>query len=107
MDPEVTHRGVRQIQLQGLPLIAVIKRDPDGVLSAGKQQSLAGGVRPNRVHGGVIRQPMGDRPPSLAAVACAIDVRAPVIDAEATDGSIGRVLIEGGDGDLSYLAPGS
>ena len=29
VNPEIAHGGVRQIQLQGLPVVAVIERDPD------------------------------------------------------------------------------
>ena len=44
MNPEVAHRSVRQIELEGLPVVAIVKRDPHAGFGAGEQQTFANGV---------------------------------------------------------------
>ena len=69
VNPQIAHRGVRQIQLQRLPVIAVIERHPYGVLRACEQQPFAHRIFTHRVHGAEVGQARGDLRPCLAAIA--------------------------------------
>ena len=75
VNPEIAHGGVRQIQLQGLPVVAVVERDPDRIFRAGKQQAFAHGIFAHRVHRAEVGQAGGDQLPGLAAVVRAVDIR--------------------------------
>ena len=76
MDGQVTHGSVRQIELQRLPVVAVIERDVDGGFGSGKEQALAKGIFADDVDRSVVGKTLGDFDPGLAIVAGAIDVRA-------------------------------
>ncbi len=41
VNPQIAHRSMRQIQLQRLPVIAVVERRPNAIFAAGEEQSLA------------------------------------------------------------------
>ena len=89
VNPEIAHGSVRQIQLQRLPVIAIVKRNPDGIFRAGKQQAFAHRIFAHRVDRAEIGQAGGDQLPGLAAIVRAVDVRMQVVDAEAADGGVG------------------
>ena len=48
---EIAHGGVRQIELQRLPMVAVVERNPNGIFGSGEQQSFADGIFADGVDG--------------------------------------------------------
>ena len=106
VDPDIAHRGVRQVQLQRLPVLTVIERCPHGFLGRREQQALALWILADGIHGGIRRQACGDGLPGPARVAGAVHVRAQVVDAHAAHGYVGGVDIEMRRLDLRHLAPG-
>ena len=106
VNPQIAHGGVGQIQLQGLPMIAVVERDPDCVLRAGKQQPFAHGIFADCIDRTDFRQAGGDQLPCLTAVVRAVNVGLLVVDAEAAHGGVGGVVIEVRGADLRDFAPG-
>ena len=64
VDSQVAHRGMRQIELQRLPVLAVVVGDPHGFLGGGEKQPPAAGVLAHGVHGSI--RP-GDPPRSIAS----------------------------------------
>src|SRR3984885_7229476 len=96
---------MREIELQGLPVVAVVERNPNAIFCAGKQKAFADGIFAHSVDGSVIGQAVRDRLPSFSAVMRAINVRMQIVDAETADGSVGRLLIEMRRGHLRYFAP--
>ena len=105
VDPQVAHRGMREIQLQRLPVLPVIGRAPHGALGGGEQQSAALRILAHGIHGGVRRQAAGNRLPGPAPVVGAVDVRAQIVDAHAAHRDIGAIRIEVRGLDLRDLAP--
>src|SRR5271165_4842574 len=84
MNGHIANGCNRHVQLQRLPVIAVIERDIDAQFRSGKEQALLLGVLANRVHRG--RSDAGCyRLPGLAVVAGAIDVRLVVVQPMAVD----------------------
>src|ERR1700733_2064077 len=96
---------MREIELQGLPVVAVVERNPNAIFCAGKQKAFADGIFAHSVDGSVIGQAVRDRLPSFSAVMRAINVRMQIVDAETADGSVGRLLIEMRRGHLLYFVP--
>jgi hypothetical protein len=85
---------MRQVQLQRLPVIAIIKRYPDGIFCARVKKAFAHGIFANRVDRTKIRKAGSDERPILAAVVRAVDVRVRVVDAETANRGICRLLVE-------------
>jgi hypothetical protein len=81
MDPQIAHRGVRQIQLQRAPVITLIKGDPYRGLGGRKEQATALRIFAHRIRGRVRREARDDRLPGAAAVARTVEVGMEVIDA--------------------------
>ncbi len=107
VNPEIAHRSVRQIELQRLPVVSVIKRNPNRIFSPGEEQAFANGIFAHRVDGAEVRQAGCNQLPVLAAVVCAIDIGAKIVDAEPTHRSVRSALVEVRRGDLRDLAPRS
>ena len=51
---------MRQILLQGLPVIAIVERNPDAGFSTGKEETFADRVFAHSVNRGVIGQAFND-----------------------------------------------
>ncbi len=96
---------MRQIQLQRLPVVAVIERNPYRVFGPGKQQALADGIFAHRVHGTEVGQAARDQLPTLAAIVRAIDIWMRIVDAETTDRCVRSLFIKVRGRDLCNLAP--
>src|ERR1700685_1425318 len=86
-------------------MIAAVKRHPNGIFRARKEQSLALWVFANVVNRTNLGQPINDQLPTLAPVASAIDIRTHIVDAKTADGSVGGFFIDVRRGDLRDLAP--
>src|SRR5580658_10296605 len=72
---QVADRRGRKIQLERLPMIAIVPRDIDAAFGSGKKQSLAHGIFAHGVDGLVLRQAGDDLLPRLSAVVRTIDIR--------------------------------
>src|SRR5439155_10249748 len=90
---EVAHRAWRQVELQRLPMISIIKRDENSQFSARKEQPAPQRVFLHGLHINARWQAAGDLLPRLAAIARAIDVRVVVGQAMPIYRSIGFVQI--------------
>ena len=88
LDRQVAHRRRRQVQLQRLPVVAVVERHEDGELGAREQQSAARRILFDRLHVDARRQTARDRLPRLAAVLRAQRVRLVVGEPMAIDGRV-------------------
>src|SRR5258708_38910867 len=107
MDGQIAHGGMRQVQLQGLPGIAIVERNVDGSFRAGKKQTLARGIFTNGVDRGVVSNPGDDFLPVSAEIACAVDVRLQVVEAESIDGGVSCSGVEVRSFQNGNLSPGS
>src|SRR5207253_9016655 len=85
---EIADRSRRQIQLQRLPVVAIVERNIDGMLGAGEEQAAAHGIFAYSVDGGIVGNAGSNLLPALAAIASAIDVSVQIIEAETIDGGI-------------------
>src|SRR5580700_8150700 len=95
---------MRQVQLQRLPVITVIERNPHRSFSSSKEQALADGILANCIDRR-IRQAVCDQLPGLATIVRSVDVGSEVVDPKAADRGIGRVLVKMRSLNLGYLAP--
>src|SRR6266566_3609556 len=68
VNPKVAHRGVRKIELERLPMVAIVKGNPNAVFRAGEEQASAHMVFADCVDRRVVRQAARDQLPALAAV---------------------------------------
>src|SRR5262249_25133151 len=74
VDRQVAHRGVRQVELKRLPMVAVVERDMYCSLSAREKKATAEGVLPDGVDRRIVRQPFDGLPPAPSAIAGPVDV---------------------------------
>src|SRR5580704_3844580 len=105
VNPEITHGRMRQIELETLPMIAVIERHPYARFRPREQKSLANGVFAHGVDRRVVRQTAGDKLPRFSAVVRAIDVWMLIIYAKTTHRSVRCLVIEVRRDELRHLAP--
>ena len=73
VDDQIADRGVRQVQRQRLPVVAVVERDVDVALGAGKSSPRVFGSSRTTLTGAFVARPRGDRRPGRAAVVRAED----------------------------------
>ena len=106
VNPQIAHGAVREVELQRLPLVPIVERNPHARLRPREEQALAHGIFANGVDRGVVRQAAGDEPPGLTAVVRAVNVRTQIIDAEAANGGIGGFVVKMRSGKLRDFAPG-
>ena len=106
VNPQIAHGGVRQVELERLPVVAVVEGDPHAGFGSGEQQTLPHGIFADGIDRRALRQPVRDQPPGLPAVMGAVNVRTEIVDAEAADRSIGGFVIEMRSAKLRDLAPG-
>src|SRR5205814_10589164 len=76
---DVPNRCLRQIQREGLPVVTIIRREVNRPFSCCVEQPFANWIFTNRVHSLVIRDPVNDSLPALAAIMCAIDARMKIV----------------------------
>src|SRR5438552_8642147 len=106
MHHQVAHRSRWQILLQGLPMIAVIKRHPYRCLGSGKKQAFASRILTDDIYRSVVRQPVDNLLPRLTSIVRPVNVRIKVVEPEAIDSCIDRIRIEVAGIKLRHLAPG-
>ncbi len=92
---EVMHGHHGQVQLQALPMSAVVIRHHDAALGAGIEQTRQGRIAPDDVQIRIRRQPLGNGRPALAIVLGAECVRLEIIEPMAVGGNIGDTGILG------------
>src|SRR5581483_12247744 len=80
LDHKIMHRRTRQIELQALPMAAVVERDEDAGFGGGIEQSALHRVLTNRMDEGTGRKSGVDARPCLAAVIGLEDVRVDVVE---------------------------
>src|SRR5260370_29643834 len=85
MNGEVAHGGVGQVELQRLPVIAVIEGNKYRALRTRKKQPFALGILAHRVAGSASRNPNSNFGPGFAEVASPVNVRAQIVQAKAVD----------------------
>jgi len=103
VDHQVTHGTVGQVQLQGLPLVTIVKRNKDAGFRARIEQALSHRVLTHGVDEAPFRNALDDFRPRLAAVARALDMRLEVFQAMPVDGRVDGVSIVARGLDDSYL----
>src|SRR6185312_13539272 len=94
IDLEIAHRSDGQVELDRLPVVAVVERHERAALGAGEEQALAHVVFFDRVDVDAGRESGRDPLPGLAEVARAIDVGLEVLELVPVDAGVGDVLIE-------------
>ena len=77
---EVTHRGVWQIQLQRLPVVAVVERNVDGSFRSREEQTFSHGIFAYHVARAAIGNAPGNFRPRFSIIARAINVRAQIVE---------------------------
>src|SRR2546423_13251329 len=81
VNDKVAHRSRRQIELERLPGIAVVKRKVDTAFRASVKQAFANGVFADAIQKASIRDSAGNALPGLAEIARAIQIRLQVFQA--------------------------
>ncbi len=76
---QIPHRSVRQVQLQRLPVVAIIERHINGCLRSREQQPFPQRIFSHYVDRSVIGQPRIDFLPGLAKIPGAINMRLQII----------------------------
>src|SRR5437899_10705094 len=90
MNGEIVDGRERQVQLQRLPVIAVVGGEIHAALGAGKEQSLMRRIFVDGAHERPLADPADDELPRLAVVARAIDIRTLVVQSMPIDRRISR-----------------
>src|SRR5437899_391439 len=87
-------------------MVAIVKRDVNGALSAGKQQAFAQRILAHDVRVLVLRNAVCNLSPRRAGVTGPIDVWAQVVEPQRIDGGISHVLVEVAGFEDRNLLPG-
>ena len=102
---EIAHRAWRQVELQRLPVVAVVERHEDAELGAGHEQAAPLRILLHRLQVDAARQPRRDLLPAPAAISGAIDIRLIVLETVAVDGRVGFIRVEVRRLQHHHLAP--
>ena len=105
MNDKIAHRSHGEIELERLPLFAIVERNEYADLGAGEKQALAFRIFANGVDDSASRQAVDDFIPGLATIVRAQDVRLQVVKADAVDGRVGRGGVKPRGLDERNLAP--
>ena len=103
---DVADRAVGQVELQRLPVIAVVEGDEDAGLGPGVEEAAPDRILAHDVDEAARGNSRGDRAPALAAVARAVDVGRDVVEPVPVDGGVGGVGVEMRRLDDPDLRPG-
>jgi hypothetical protein len=95
LDHQVGDRHHRQLELQRLPVAAVIPGHGDAGLRPRVEQALARGILPHHAHEGVFGQAGRALDPGLAVVVGDVHKRAEVVELVAVRRQVGRGWIVG------------
>src|SRR5437588_8700221 len=96
MDGKVGHGGVRQVQLERLPIIAVIEGDIYRAFSSGKEQAFVPRIFAHDIAGSARWNTIADFYPGFAEIARAIDVGTQIVETERVDCRIRGAGVEVG-----------
>src|SRR5258708_15273434 len=91
---QIMYRRYRQIELQRLPVIAIVERKVNTQLRPGKKQSFPHSVFANRADISAIRDTVRDLLPRFPEIVRAIDVRTNIIEPVPVYGRVGGFSIE-------------
>ena len=91
---QVVNRADRQIELQGLPMVAIIERDIDPQFRSGKQQPFADRVFADHPDIRSLGNAIGNLVPAFSVVVGAIDCRGNIVEAMAVNCGIRRSSFE-------------
>ena len=105
VDPQIAHGCMRQIQLQRLPMIAVVKRNPHRVFGSGKKRPLRTGSS-RTVLTAALWAVLRDLLPGFSAIMSAVDVGTKIVNPKTAHRNVGRLIIKVRRTDLRDLAPG-
>src|SRR5205814_5830878 len=94
LNNKVSHRCSRHVESQRLPIIAVIKRDVDGALGSGEQQSFSPGIFPDDVDRFALRDSLNDLGPSFPGIVGSVNVWTHVIQPKGVDRGVSGVGIK-------------
>src|SRR5579862_1493507 len=92
MDDQVANRSRRQIELERLPVVSIIKGHKYAGFSSCEKKALALGVLANHASDARLRKAAVDLPPGFAVISRAIKVRMAIL--KIIDRSICRSRIE-------------
>src|SRR5438270_6025027 len=91
---EVAHRCHWHIQLERLPVVAIVERDVDATLSSGHKQAGPHRIFLDDVYVDAGGKPLGDFLPAPPHVARAIDVWIEILELMTIRARVRRALIE-------------
>src|SRR6267143_55207 len=94
MNHEVTDRSSRKVEAEGLPVVAVVERNVDGLFRTGEQQSFALRIFADGVDGLVFRDSVHDLLPGLASVVGPVNMRMQIVKPEPVDRCVNSAGIE-------------
>src|SRR5260370_18714486 len=94
MNREIAHGRLRQIQLQGLPIVSIVEGNVDGAFRPGEEQTLSNWIFAHHVAGAAIRNTQRDFRPRLPVIARAVNVCAQIVQPERIDRRVRRARIE-------------
>ena len=106
LNREIADGSVRQVQLQGLPMVAIVEGYVYSGFRARKEKPFA-----NRVFAdGVGKASLGDATrnllPSCAAISGAVEVRLVILEPVPVNGGVNRSRVVAGGHEHADLAPG-
>src|SRR2546423_1242367 len=106
VNDKVAHRSRRQIELEGLPGIAVVKRKVDTAFRASVKQGFANGIFADAIQKAAVGDSGGNALPALAEIPRSIQIRLQVFQAVTVHSSVSRGRIRVRRLDMRYFAPG-
>ena len=105
MNREIAHRRMRQIQLQRLPIVSIVEGSVDGAFRAGVEQTFSHRIFAHHVACAAIRNAFCNFRPRFSEIACAVNVRAQIVEPERIDRRVRRARIEVRSFDDGNFAP--
>ena len=80
LDHQVVDRSGRQVQLEWLPVRAIIPGNVDSRFGSGIEQTLLPRIFADRVHVSAVGNAVGDFRPALSQICGSVDVRPQIIE---------------------------
>src|SRR6185437_7384676 len=94
VNDDVAHGGDGHVELERLPVVAVVEGDVDAELCGGVEEASLLRVFFDGVDEGAFGNAVRDSSPGLASVVRAVDIGALVGEAMAVDGDVGSLLVK-------------
>ena len=98
MHGEIANIGGREIQLQGLPVVAIVEGNVECVFGSGVEQAFAHGIFADHAGDPIGLQASGDFLPGLSGIARAENVRLQILARVENDVRSAGVVVRGFDG---------